>query len=329
MDCSTDNSKGNWKPQELEEIPCDYCGSEDARHVITRSDGLNVVECLRCGLAYINPRPLMEYFNRFYDKNYFLKADDDPKNNVGYEDYSSIVADWLKIGTSPELDIVENIRPIKDCQLLDVGCATGHLLFLAEKHGAKVIGVEVSDYAAQFARENFNLDIRIGPLESHKFSPEIFDIILALEVIEHVPSPTRFLKEISRILKPGGIVAISTPNYRCARSLKERWVGFQFAFEHLYYLSDEVLARMATCHCLEPLFWETTGTPIAFAEYEKLRPLRTSFKRIPGVMPLWNVLSRVFEKKPSLRKFKGHISGKDQWSRFGQGNRVLLVAQKK
>jgi len=271
----------------------------------------------------------MAYLDRFYDENYFSKSHDEVNNNIGYEDYSSVASAWLRIGTSAELEIIERVRPLNDCELLDVGCATGHLLSLAEKRGARVTGVEISDYAARFARENFNLDVRVGPLESHNFSPESFDIILALEVIEHVPSPTRFLTEISRILKPGGIAAISTPNYRCARSLKERWVGFQIAFEHLYYFSDEVLARMATCHGLYPLFWETAENGLSFAEFEKLHPLRTAIKGIPGVMPLWKLLNSISERQPSLRKFVSYISGKEQWTIFGQGHRVLLMAQKK
>ena len=58
MNCPTNKLTGNWKPTELEETRCDFCGADETIQIITRFDGLNVVECLRCRLAYLNPRPL-------------------------------------------------------------------------------------------------------------------------------------------------------------------------------------------------------------------------------------------------------------------------------
>ena len=64
-----------WQPEELHEVNCDLCGSNDFFFVIQRADGLNVVECLRCRLAFLNPRPSEDVIYRLYDDYYFSQTE--------------------------------------------------------------------------------------------------------------------------------------------------------------------------------------------------------------------------------------------------------------
>lgn len=296
------------------EVFCDFCNSADWTPVVTRADGFTVVECLRCGLAYLNPRPKDEQIYNLYNRNYFLKGPDAQHSEIGYSDYEVFASHCLKKGKSSELDLIETVRSLKGALLLEIGCATGEMLALARQRGATTVGVEISEYGAQVARSRHNLEVKVGHFENQEFDCGTFDIVLALEVIEHVTSPTRFLKKISDLLKPGGLVALSTPNYRCSRRWGERWLGFQASFEHLYFLSDEVLMRLAAAHGFRTIFWATTGNGRVPLDKGKTQALKALIKKIPGTASLWQFLKGTFQKS--------------SWELFGQGHRLFLLASK-
>ncbi|MBI4644112.1 MAG: class I SAM-dependent methyltransferase [Deltaproteobacteria bacterium] len=201
--------------------------------------------------------------------------------------------------------------PLKGSRLLEIGCATGELLALAHSRGALTMGVEISEYAAQVAKERYGLEVRVGDLEHLDIPAESFDIILALEVIEHVLSPRAFLKEIALFLAPGGLVVLSTPNYACGRQLKEEWLGFRTSFEHLYFFTPEVLVHMAGSEGLDLLYWATAGSGKA-APLQTRKKMKAWLQKIPGGVVLGQM----------VKLFKD-LTAKDPWVKFGQGHRLL------
>src|SRR5215203_5930333 len=90
-----------WNSEELEQIPCDTCRTDEAEPLFIRPDGMRVVRCPRCGLAYVNPRPKPALISRLYEKDYFQKAV--AAGGVGYLDYAS--EESRKI-----MDIVTQVR---------------------------------------------------------------------------------------------------------------------------------------------------------------------------------------------------------------------------
>jgi ubiquinone/menaquinone biosynthesis C-methylase UbiE len=98
----------------------------------------------------------------------------------------------------------------KDNKLLDIGAAYGTFLTLARQHH-ECYGLDVSQYAAQVAREHFGVDVRQANIEqSIPFPDNHFDIVVMWDVIEHLVNPVQGLKEVYRVLRPGGYVFIST-----------------------------------------------------------------------------------------------------------------------
>ena len=85
-----------------------------------------------------------------------------------------------------------------------------------------------------------------------------FDIAIALEVIEHVISPTNFLQSVNGVLKHDGYLLLSTPNYGCAKKYGEGWLGFRTSFEHIWYFSVESLKKIAIKEGFQLLYWETS-----------------------------------------------------------------------
>jgi 2-polyprenyl-3-methyl-5-hydroxy-6-metoxy-1,4-benzoquinol methylase len=271
-----------------------------------------VVECPRCGLAYVNPRPQDHIVARLYDgPEYFQKPDPGQGIRLGYEDYEALAASCWTPDRAPELDLLEQVRPLAGCRLLEVGCATGELLALARDRGSCPMGVDVSPYAAQTARERYNLDVRVGALESLKLPAHSFDAALALEVIEHVVSPRRFLGEVARLLKPGGLCALSTPNYRCSLPLGDQWLGFQSCFEHLYFFSPLALMRLAADYDLHLVFWATRGDGAVNRENKLTAGLKTIIKKVPGATRLHRSLKALPAPLP--------------WEYFGQGHHLFAL----
>jgi 2-polyprenyl-3-methyl-5-hydroxy-6-metoxy-1,4-benzoquinol methylase len=109
--------------------------------------------------------------------------------------------------------------------LLDIGCGEGFFLSNASQAGYTGKGIEISQNAAAYARKEFGLDVKATSFEELRFPENYFDVITLWQVLEHVPYPLMVLKEVHRILKPGGLLATSTPNIEgiLAKIFRRRW----------------------------------------------------------------------------------------------------------
>ena len=118
-------------------------------------------------------------------------------------------------------------QPPAATRLLDVGCSSGAFLRSACNAGFRAEGVEPSADAAGTARMA-GLTVFTGYLEQAGFPDAAFDAITLIEIVEHLRDPLALLRECARILKPGGVVLVTTPNARSwtARAMGARWAGF-------------------------------------------------------------------------------------------------------
>jgi 2-polyprenyl-3-methyl-5-hydroxy-6-metoxy-1,4-benzoquinol methylase len=96
-------------------------------------------------------------------------------------------------------------------KVLDLGCGDGRTLWSLRQFGCDAIGVDFDGEAVATARAR-GLDVRTGSLEDQDFADATFDAVVLSHVIEHVPDPEGVLREIHRILKPGGQIRMLTPN---------------------------------------------------------------------------------------------------------------------
>lgn len=99
----------------------------------------------------------------------------------------------------------------KDLRILDVGCGTGANLEMLKKYGQSE-GVDVSDDALEFCRQK-GLKVHKGLAEKLPFDDETFDLVTALDVVEHLDDDIAGLAEMHRILKKGGKTLIFVPAF--------------------------------------------------------------------------------------------------------------------
>jgi SAM-dependent methyltransferase len=249
----------HYETNELENVPCDFCGSVEPSFTYVRADGLTVTECGRCGLAYLNPRPTRTIINEFYEKGYF----DGTSRESGFGGLICNPAPGKKRGREPVPRAATLLREqwsdLRNKSILEIGCATGELLAHLKQAGSNVTGLEISEFAAEQARKK-GVSVVTANFEQHEMR-ETYDAALAFEVIEHVMNPTGFMLKASRAVRRNGVLILSTPNYSGAHRHGSSWSGFQYSFEHLYFFSVDVLRRMGAKAGLELVYWETTVDP--------------------------------------------------------------------
>jgi len=145
---------------------------------------------------------------------------------------------------------LSNIKLFKQAErLLDVGCNIGLFLNVAREEGFSVTGVEVNRACAEYARNAFHLEIFSDYLEQIPFDDHGFDVITLFDVLEHVPDIHAFLASIERVLKPGGLLVVQSPNIRSlmATLTRGKW-SWLSPPDHLYHFSPDSLTMLLRSH---------------------------------------------------------------------------------
>jgi len=141
---------------------------------------------------------------------------------------------------------------------LDAGCAKGFLLKIASQHGWKPYGFDVSLYAVNKARKTCP-DAHLFVLNAEDklpFGDGFFEVITALELIEHLKTPEKFLKEAYRVLKPNGLLFITTPNIASlfyTRTVRRVYksLGYSTPFDdetHVSYFDSKLITETLKRH---------------------------------------------------------------------------------
>ncbi|MBI4067791.1 class I SAM-dependent methyltransferase [Candidatus Kaiserbacteria bacterium] len=139
------------------------------------------------------------------------------------------------------------IRP--SASLLDVGCSTGHFLHSLKGKVRTRVGLELSRDEVSFIRRNLDFPVYNVPIERAEIREGPFDVITALQVLEHVEDPIGFLQHIKKHLKKHGTLYLELPNLDdallTAYKVKE-YEDFYYREPHLSYFSKDTLRRALT-----------------------------------------------------------------------------------
>lgn len=211
-------------------------GCQSDSIVFTVKNNHTIHRCQNCQLMFVFPLPHSS--SDIYSADYFQGA----SQGFGYTDYDHD-KEPMRATFVNYLEYIEKNKPSPG-RMLDVGAATGFFLSIAKERGWDVAGIELSEFAAEQGRKK-GMDIRTGTLASVDFAPNSFDVITLWDVIEHVSNPEEELAVVWSLLKPGGVVAINTPDAQSllARVLGKHWHAL-VPPEHLYYFSAKNLGTL-------------------------------------------------------------------------------------
>jgi SAM-dependent methyltransferase len=127
--------------------------------------------------------------------------------------------------------------------LLDVGCGSGTLLGLLKHRGFRALGVDFSAEAARLADAENGVRVVVGSLEQAGFPDHSFDIVTLFHILEHIANPRQVLAEVSRILKPGGVIVVQVPNIDSwqFKAFRARWYGLDIPRHVIDYSKGSML----------------------------------------------------------------------------------------
>lgn len=199
--------------------------------------------CVTCACLHLSPRPTRDAIGRAYEQYFTHEPPTLPpeptsrfgmvrrgarnrewSQSLGYSQYESgsragrllLGAPWVRAAAARTVRSVP--APGPGSRLLDVGCANGEYLLQMRALGWDVEGIE-TDPVARAHAEEAGIAVREGLLDS-SVEGDAFDALTMGHVIEHVHDPRAFLGECLRVLRPGGVIWLATPNVD-ARGLRE------------------------------------------------------------------------------------------------------------
>ena len=246
----------------LERVPCPLCGVDAGELIGREGPGFEIQRCSACDLIYVSPRVKDPEKSFWGERNAYERA---AENVLSGHSRSFRDPNFCEV-----LDLAASHRP--EGRLLDVGAHLGFLLQRAAERRWETIGVEPSPALSTIARDRLGLDVRTAFLEDAGFDDGTFDVVLMVDVFEHVKNPRSILRETARILRPGGVLVLQIPNTHCTlwksrilHRMMNRPDAIVFdAEEHVCHYTEVTLRRMLESEGLEFLSIQP-GRPVQWA----------------------------------------------------------------
>lgn len=270
---------------------CPLCGGEERKVLYSGlEDRLfgapgewTLRECGLCGVVLLDPRPTEEDVGKAYATYYTHRTTAVPNsflrharryvrggylaNKFGYVEgvtrpqrLAGLLA-YFHPGQRELMNVSVMYLPARHGgRLLEVGFGNGETLAELRRLGWEVEGVDFDAQAVEAAHRDRGLNVRVGTLEDQTYPPDYFDAVVMKHVIEHVHHPVSLFKECSRILKPGGVLIIVTPNVNAFihRLYKGNWFDLDPP-RHLVLFSKDTIAGLADKVGLKSVKLKTTA----------------------------------------------------------------------
>lgn len=291
-----------WPSTSLEKVnSCPVCTSEDADCIYDGLEDLSfytakgtwrLYSCKSCRTLFLNPRPnvlnIGDAYGEYYTHQGAISKPQKDAQGIGprvilrrllYSHIQDrfgcrenpprvqrILQEMLFLPMRKRLERefrhLPKLNGKGPCRLLDVGCGNGEFLEKAQKIGWQVEGIDI-DIKAIMAAKSKRLNVQSGGFELFREIGATFDVITASHVIEHVHQPAQFLNDCYRLLNPGGVLWLETPNIESEghRVFGRDWRGLEVP-RHLVIFNANSLKMLMCKSGFSEISFLTTTNPI-------------------------------------------------------------------
>jgi SAM-dependent methyltransferase len=196
--------------------------------------------CENCEIAQTFPVPNKLELKSLYEVYYNFGGEKDTRYTSQRERLlsSKLYKVWLTVDGDISFHLIKGSG-----RLLDLGCNEGRGLKIYQQNGFSVEGLELNEKAANIAREK-GFTVYSQPLERFH-SENQYDVCILSNVLEHSLDPLAMLKDVRRVLKPGGEIRISCPNNTSwlRKCFGRYWINWHVPF-HIVHFSSRSLRQM-------------------------------------------------------------------------------------
>lgn len=247
---------------------CTLCGSDNSNVVIRTKDfqydGVEEFDyhrCAGCGIVFLSPRPDAHTLCSYYPqkKYYTHRLSEEDASLRGRIRHSVISQEYGYTGQGVEDKLPPVIRklifhlfrnsiimpsPVDGGRLLDVGCGNGYWMRIFTEFGWVCEGVDTDDNCVDICKQQ-GMVTRLGDIFDPCLAEGEYDCLLMLNVLEHTTDPVAVTRRAHSLLKPGGQLVVTVPNYGGfeSRIFKRHWRGIE-APRHMFQFTDETLTRI-------------------------------------------------------------------------------------
>lgn len=247
-----------WYSASVRNVSCVVCKADDYHVLFPKNSAYGqahrIVKCNHCGLMYANPQEVVDCENYAQGKDLRPIDPDGPdrqyiqKQHVQIPDYDRA------------LRVLNEICPNRG-KLLEIGTYLGILLDRCRSAGWDTTGLEPCGPAVDYARSKYKLNIVHGTLTDGKLPEAHFDAVMMLHVIEHMPDPTENVRQIRRIMRPGGVLVVETPRFDSLmfKILGRHERSINNCPGHLFFFTVPLLRRLLEQCGFEPIRVDLVG----------------------------------------------------------------------
>jgi SAM-dependent methyltransferase len=228
---------------------CPLCSSADTllfigcRDYFLSGEDFSIYECRNCGFRFTQDHPGEEEAGRYYESPAYI-SHSSSKRNAGEKIYHLAREIMLR----RKVSFIRKAGARNSGSLLDIGSGTGHFAAAMKKAGWKVSAIEISEKARAFSEKELGIEA-LPPEKAGTLQDESFDCITLWHVLEHFHDLHGYMREIKRLLKPGGILVVALPNCASADALHygKFWAAWDVP-RHLWHFTPASFSKLAGLH---------------------------------------------------------------------------------
>lgn len=285
-------------------VRCELCNSA-TQLILFNLNGFQLFRCPICGVYFTHPQPrtILKRNIEFYktDRSNYLSAE--------RQIYKR------------SKEIIKRIKKYKYTgRLLEIGSSYGFFLKTAKDKGFDVYGVEISPDAVNYSLKKFGLQVFKGTFTNTLFPSSNFDVVVMIDVFEHLNNPRKEFQNVSRVLKRAGLLVIQVPNFESfmAKIAGQKWNWLLIPL-HLFHFSP---------HSLEKFIKSQNFKIIELRTYDRIDELVNNTLDVLSIKRNNDLISRFFYKLSRLFLYLIFYPASFVWCYFGKGGLIQVYAQK-